>query len=187
MPDTSPSKSLNDQFIAEPTAAGLPWRLLIFSVVLFGLSILIYFGFKFGYESYLDSRAGDLDNQLGQLSNSVSQEDQQRFIGFYSQIANLKIILSQHVSSANIFQFLEKNTLPQVFYSGAKFKAGNGVLELTGRTPSLQFLAQQLSQFEQAPQVGSATLKSTAFNQSGSVDFTMLLAFQPDFLSKPVQ
>jgi hypothetical protein len=187
MPDTNPPKNLNEQFITEPAAVGLPWRLLIFSIVLFGLSLLVYFGFRFGYESYLDSRASDLDNQLGQLSSSVSQEDQQRFIGFYSQIANLKTILGQHVSSANVFQFLEKNTLPQVSYSGAKFKAASANLELVGRTPSLQILAQQLSQMEQSPQIVSATLKSTSFNQSGSVDFTMVLVFQPDFLSKPVQ
>ncbi len=74
MADTNQQpKSLNEQFITEPVAVGLPWRLLIFSGVIFALSILIYFGFSVGYESYLNSRSEDLDNQLSQLSTSISQ------------------------------------------------------------------------------------------------------------------
>jgi len=180
-------KSLNEQFMTEPAAVGLPWRLLIFSGVIFGLSILIYFGFSVGYESYLNSRSGDLDNQLSQLSNTISQQDQQKFIGFYSQIVNLKSVLGQHIFSSNTFSFLEKNTLPQTFYNEAKFKSDILNLELQGRTASLQTLAQQLAQFEQAPEIQTAILKSTSFNQTGSVDFTINLAFKPDFLSKPIQ
>ncbi len=187
MPDTvQQPKSLNEQFITEPVSIGLPWRLLIFSGVLFALSLLIYFGFSVGYESYLNSRSGDLDKQLNQLSNSVSQQDQQRFTGFYSQIVNLKSVLSQHVFSANIFTFLEKNTLPQTSYTGAKFRTVVSNLELQGRTVSLQTLAQQLAQFEQAPEVQTAILKSTNFNQNGSLDFTISLTFQAGFLSKPI-
>ncbi|TSA46378.1 hypothetical protein D4R51_00255 [bacterium] len=188
MPDTTQQqpKTLNEQFVAEPVSVGLPWRLLIFSVVIFALSLLIYFGFSVGYESYLSSRSDDLDKQLNQLSDSISQQDQQRFIGFYSQMANLKTVLSQHIFSSNIFSFLEKNTLPQTFYTEAKFQATALNLELQGRTVSLQTLAQQLAQFERAVEIQTAILKSTNFNESGSVDFVMNLTFQADFLSKPI-
>lgn len=189
MPDTTQQqpKTLNEQFVAEPISVGLPWRLLIFSVVIFALSLLIYFGFSVGYESYLNSRSDDLDKQLNQLSESISQQDQQKFIGFYSQIMNLKSVLGQHIFSSNTFSFLEKNTLPQTFYNEAKFKADISGLELQGRTASLQTLAQQLAQFEQAPEIQTAILKSTNFNQSGTVDFTISITFQSVFLSKPIQ
>ncbi len=164
----------------------MPWRLLIFSGVLFGLSILIYFGFSIGYESYLNSRSADLDNQLNELSNSISNQDQRKFVGFYSQIVNLKSVLNQHVFSSNIFPFLEKNTLPQISYSQAKFKSAGLDLEILGRATSLQTLAQQLAQFERATEVRIAILKSTNFNQNGSVDFTMVLTFEENFLNKPI-
>lgn len=186
MPDTTQPKSLNEQFVSEPASIGLPWRLLVFSIVFFALSLLIYFGLNIGYESYLNSRADDLDNQLSQLSSSISQKDQQQFVGFYSQIVNLKTALNSHVFSANIFPFLEKNTLPQTFYTEAKFNAPSAGLELQGRAVSLEKLAQQLAQFEKAPELQSAILKSTNFNQNSTIDFTMILTFQTDFLSKPI-
>lgn len=187
MPNTNEQKkSLDEQFVKSTTPAGLPWRLLIFSVVLFGLSLMIYFGFKIGYESYLNSRIDDLDNQLSQLSNTISQQDQQKFVGFYSQIANLKTILNQHVFTANIFPFLEKNTLPQVYYNEGKFDSQAMNLELYGRATSLQTLAQQLAQFEKSPELQTAVLKSTDFTQSGSINFTISLSFTSDYLIKPI-
>ncbi len=188
MPDASQQpKSLNEQFVSEPVVIGLPWRLLVFSIVLFAFSILIYFGMNIGYESYLNSKASGLDSQLNQLSNSVSQKDQQQFVGFYSQIVNLKTVLGQHIFSENIFPFLEKNTIPQVFYTEAKFDGTSNGLEIDGEAASLQVLAQQLAQFEKAPELQTAILKSTNFNQnqSGAIDFVISLTFQADFLSKP--
>lgn len=185
MPDTTQPKSLNEQFTTEPVSMGLPWRLLVFSIMFFALSILIYLGMKIGYESYLNSRVSGLDDQLNQLSNSITQQDQQKFVGFYSQIFNLKAVLDKHIFSANIFPFLEKNTLQQTFYSQAKFNAPSLDLELQGRTTSLETLAQQLAQFERAPELQSAVLKDTNFNQSGTIDFTIILNFQSGFLSKP--
>jgi hypothetical protein len=187
MPDTSEqSKSLSAQFTEAPASVGLPWRLLIFSSVLFGLSLMIYFGLSVGYESYLNSRVSDLDGQLSKLSSSINQQDQQKFVGFYSQIANLKTVLGQHIFSANIFQFLEKNTLPQTYYGEAKFDTKSLNLELFGRTSSLQTLAQQLAQFEKASELQTVVLKSTDFSQAGFISFTMSLTFNADYLSKPI-
>ncbi|MEK7169621.1 MAG: hypothetical protein AAB700_02150 [Patescibacteria group bacterium] len=185
MPEGQP-KSLNEQFVSETTSIGLPWRLMVFSGVLFALSILIYFGMSIGYESYLNTRSAGMDTQLEELSNSISQKEQQKFVGFYSQIANLKTVLGQHIFSANIFPFLEKNTLPQTFFTEANFNSISYNLELKGRAPSLQALAQQLAQFEKAPEVHSAMLESTNFNPSGTVDFSVSLNFQPEYLAKPI-
>ena len=185
MPEGQP-KSLNEQFVAETSAVGLPWRLMVFSGALFGLSVLIYFGMNIGYESYLNSRSASMDTQLEELSNSISQKEQQKFVGFYSQIANLKTILGQHIFSANIFSFLEKNPLPQTFYTETNFNSISFSLELKGRVPSLQTLAQQMAQFEKATEIHSVMLKSTNFNPGGLVDFVISLNFQPEFLAKPI-
>ena len=71
-----------------------------------------------GYESYLNTRSAGMDTQLEELSNSISQKEQQKFAGFYSQIANLKTVLGQHIFSANIFPFLEKHFAANFLYGG---------------------------------------------------------------------
>ncbi len=185
MPEQSNQPVFREQFVTEPVAVGFPWRLFVFSLVLFLLSLLIYFGLKFGYENYLQNQATSVDGQLNQLSNAVSQQDQQQFVGFYSQLVNLKTIFASHVFSANSLPFLERDTLPQVYYTDAKFSAGGDALTLTGQASSLQVLAEQMAEFEQAPELQSATLSSTAFNPGGAVSFSVDLVFKPTYLTQP--
>ncbi len=185
MPDTKQNTG-QEQFVSAPISVGLPWRLLIFSGVLFLLSIFIYFGLHFGYESYLDSQSQKLDAQLAQLSNSVSQEDQQNFIAFYSQLSNLKQVMGTHAFSGNVFSFLEANTLPQVFYTEAQYDGTSSGVSLSGTANSLTMLAAQLAQFNKAPQVMNASLNTMGFDpKTNVVSFSMDLTFQPDFFTKP--
>ncbi len=185
MPDTKPSGT-QEQFVTEPISVGFPWRLLVFSVVLFGLSIFIYVGLNVGYESYLDSKSTSLDQKLAQLSNSVSEQDQQQFIVFYSQLANLKKVLAEHAFGGNVFPFLETNTLPQVSYTDAEYNHTASQVTLTGEASSLQMLAAQLAQFNKASGVQRTTLSSLNFSPRGTVSFSIEIVFAPDFFSKPL-
>ncbi len=177
---------VSEQFLSNPVTIGTPWRLFVFSVLLFAFSLLVYFGLKVGYENYLQSRSDALDQNLSQLSSSISQEDEQNFIAVYSQIVNLKSVLGSHLFSENIFPFLEKDTLPQVSYSEAKFSSDTRTLELTGQSVSLQILAEQMAEFEKASELESAVLSGMNFNPGGNTSFTITLTFKGDYLSKPV-
>lgn len=184
MPEVKPIGT-QEQFITEPISVGLPWRLLVFSIVLFGLSIFIYIGLSIGYESYLDSKSEALDKQLTQLSNSVSEQDQQQFIVFYSQLTNLKKVIGDHAFSGNVFSFLEANTLPQVFYTESEYNSVAAQIALSGEASSLQMLAAQLAQFNKAPGVTKTSLSSLSFSPRGTVSFSLDVTFESDFFSKP--
>jgi hypothetical protein len=184
--NVSEKRNLNEVFAGTPASLGTPWRLFVFSILLFGFSLFVYFGLKIGYENYLNSEASSLDDKINQLSNSVSKEDQQKFISIYSQIVNLQNVLNNHLFTFNIFNFLERNTLPQVFYSNASFSSLSRSIQLDGQAASLQVLAAQIMQFEKAPEVESAVLTSMNFNPTGNTSFSMNVVLKKDYLSKPL-
>src|SRR3989344_6383117 len=136
---------LEEEFATETIPVGLPWRLLIFSIIIFGFAVSIYFGLRFGYGNYLDREARTLDKKIEELGAQVKQEDQQNFINFYSQLINLKKALDRHVFASNIFGFVERNTLGTVYFTGAEFLADGRSLDLVGRADSAETLIQQLS------------------------------------------
>ncbi len=183
MVEASPQNSLREQFVTENIPVGFPWRLFTFSLILFLFSVFVFFGLKFGYASYLTGQTSALDKKIQDLSNRVSVEDQARFIGFYSQLANLKKILDRHGFSGNIFNFLEKNTVGEVFYTDADFSAGDNELALKGFAASSEMLVAQLSLFDKAPEVKSVFLNQTNTDRGG-VSFTLTLDFKPDFFQK---
>ena len=181
-----PTQQSGKELFSGIDSAGLPWRILLFSGIVFGLSLFVYFGFRFGYESYLNSRSEKLDQKIEALASEISQEDQQNFIAFYSQLSNLKQVMGTHAFSGNVFSFLEANTLPQVFYTEAQYDGTSSGVSLSGTANSLTMLAAQLAQFNKAPQVMNASLNTMGFDpKTNVVSFSMDLTFQPDFFTKP--
>ncbi|MBI4034266.1 MAG: hypothetical protein HY378_01820 [Candidatus Brennerbacteria bacterium] len=183
MPDGQETR-LREQFIASEVPVGFPWRLFVFSLTLFVFSLFIFFGLKFGYAAYIDSRAEDLDRKIGELARQVSQEEQQNFIGFYSQVINLEKILNRHGFAANVFSFLEKNTLPQVFYNQAEFLSSGESLKLSGVAATNAVLVGQLTLFEGREEVSRVNLNQMSSSPGGAA-FSITVSFREEFFQKP--
>ena len=186
MPEPTPQKrpTLQEQFVTETIPVGLPWRLLVFALTLFIFSLFVYFGLRFGYESYISTQAEDLDMRIEELGQRVSQEDQQGFINFYSQLINLRKVLDQHGFSVNIFGFLERNTLGDVYYNDANFLALDSALVLKGVANSSETLVSQLTLFDGAEEIDRVVLNQMSSGR-GVVTFGVTLFFNPDFFKKP--
>lgn len=173
--------NLEDQFGIEKMSVGWPWRLMFFSVFILILSLFIYFGLRFGYSSFLDNNLTVLEEDISRLSSEVTEEDQDRFVNFYSQLINLKTILEEHPFSSKIFNFLEENTIATVSFSEANISITDRTLSLRGQTDSIKTLAQQLAVFEQSSEVERAILRNISLD-AGKVGFNFILIFKSDFL-----
>lgn len=187
MPEPGTQARLEEEFVTEVIPVGLPWRLLIFSVIIFGFAVSIYFGLRFGYGTYLSSKARELDKKIEALGAQVKQEDQQNFINFYSQLINLKKVLDRHIFASNVFGFLERNTLAAVYYTEADFSADGKSLGLVGRADSAETLVQQLSVFDQSPDLEGVILEQMTFGEKGGTVFSIKLVFGESFFKTPKQ
>ena len=176
--------NLEEEIVNESASTGLPWRLLIFSLIIFGFSISVYFGLKFGYAAYLTERTLAVDKKIGDLANQVTQEDQKKFINFYSQLVNLKNTLDRHWFSQNMFYFLEKNTLADVYYTDADFSADRRTLTLKGSTNSLESAVSQLTILEKSADLDNVVLDSVSFEQN-KVGLALTISFKEDFFKLP--
>jgi len=173
-----------DQVYRADAAAGLPWRILLFSGIVFAMSIFVFFGLRFGYASYLDSRSENLDERIQELASRVSQEDQQDLISFYSQIINLRTVLDRHHFVVKTFDYLEKYVLPSVTYTGAKVSMNGTSIVLSGEANTMQDLIEQLSVFDTAPEFeGKAIIDQLSFNGE-RVGFGVTLQIKPESLKR---
>lgn len=175
---------VSDQIIPEQIPVGFPWRLLVFSVVIFAFSVFVYLGLRFGYRAYIDTTSSDLDRRLDNLAKVITPKDREEFITFYSQIVNLKTVLDKHPFTSNVFGFLEKNTIGTVYFNDASMDVANKALILHGIAVSFENVAQQMAIFERAREINSAILSDVNL-QSNGVAFSVVLTFRSEVLSKP--
>src|SRR3989344_5147872 len=84
----------------EKLTVGWPWRFFLFSILMIITFLVVYFGLTLGYRPFLESLIEEQNIEINQLGQTISQQDQQGFINFYSQLANLQNILNSHVTSS---------------------------------------------------------------------------------------
>lgn len=176
------NKTVAEKFLEpEKLAVGWPWRLFLFSAVIFILILFIYFGMLLGYQPYLASQKQLLDKKINEIGGTVSETDRENFVSFYSQLVNLQSLLNGHVKGSNIYNFLEANTDQGVYYDGADFSAAEHLIRLDGVAKSYDNLFQQLAAFEQAPNISRVILGQAQAADKG-IRFSLQIIFKPELL-----
>ncbi|KKT40959.1 MAG: hypothetical protein UW30_C0015G0030 [Candidatus Giovannonibacteria bacterium GW2011_GWA2_44_13b] len=104
-----------------------------------------------------------LINELERLSNSIN---------------NAKALINSHTYISPIFDFLEKNTLPDVSFSTFNYNADKKTLSLAGEAPSYTEIASQIKIIQNQPEILSATFSNTSLKETGSVNFTTVINFK---------
>lgn len=179
MVGTQENIGTREQFATVQAPIGLPWRISVFAVILFAFSLFMYVGLRFGYRAYLMTQEKNLDAELESLAQQVSTDEQEQFVVLYSQIVNLKSVLDRHTFTANVFPFLERNTVEGIHFSSAEFNGKSFVMKLNGTTPVFETLAGQMAVFEKAPEASAVSLEKVNIS-NGNVTFTTIITFKPD-------
>ena len=186
MPQNAPQNfqnSFTEESSYSPVALGLPWRVLLFAIILFAFSVFILLGLKFGYSAYINNKDVSLDKKIDDLAASVTQDQQKSLISFYSQLNNLKEVLGKHTFSVRIFDLLEKYTIPSIYFNDAKITVDINKVQLSGFARSTEDLVEQLAVFDRAPEFSGSVLQQMNFVPQG-VAFTIILSPKIDALSK---
>lgn len=99
--------------------SGLPWRTLVVSLIILGVTVLIYLGMIFGMQPYLEHQIAKQEGQLDQMTSSMSQNEQKAALNFYSQLYNISVLLKQRVDIMPFFAVLEAHTPGDITLTGA--------------------------------------------------------------------
>src|SRR3989338_3259204 len=173
------AQNIREQFEPENLPVGWPWRLFSVSLIIFLATVISYLGLVFGYEPFLVSKISEIDQEFEQLAQSVPKEDQEKFSQFYSQLANLKSLMENHIVSSRVFPLLEQITNKKIYYASADLKISERKLELEGVADSYEILSEQLESFSR-----NSSIERFIFNQSqlsgGKVQFSAVLIFKSE-------
>ncbi|MEK7608833.1 MAG: hypothetical protein AAB495_04610 [Patescibacteria group bacterium] len=178
-----PSQAI-EKLVRDPGQSPGGYRqLLLLSGTLFFLALVVYLGLKFGYKPYLDSSVSKLDAQIQKFGQEISKEEQDRITAFYSQLVNLRSLLSSRVAATPAFEVLEHNALPGVYFTKASLNALTGEFALTGIAKTIEEVSRQTGVFERDPNVARVNFSNVS-SVSGveGWQFTMSIFLKPDTL-----
>ncbi|MBI4085653.1 MAG: hypothetical protein HY433_00165 [Candidatus Liptonbacteria bacterium] len=174
-----------DRLSREPVhTPGWSGQLLMFAATIFFISVGVYLGLMFGYKPYLNSKISGLDAQIQKFTQEIPLSDQEQLISFYSQLSNLGGILQKHVISSALFDWLEKNTSANIYYTRFNFSPGTNQLALTGAAKTTNDFIQQLQAFQNESAVERINVNSLNVSSNGTWQFDFVLFFTRSFFNQ---
>lgn len=164
----------------ERVGGGTPWRLLLFSVFVFGIMLVSYLGLRFGYKPFLESQIQGLDTEIQKLATLMPQAEREQLTKFYFQVVNLKSILEKHVIASKLIPFAERIAHKQARFKSFSFAGDKGTVSIQMNAATPEAFVQQIEMLRSAPEVTSFAMSGVGVDEGGTINFGVVLTLKPE-------
>jgi hypothetical protein len=178
-----PEFQLIEPFGPGKMPSGWLGRFLRFAVVLFLITLVVYFVIHYVYLGVLDRRIGGLENKIKGLEQEIPTQDGEEVAAFYSQLVNLRTLLEKHIYPSQIFERLELTTHPQVTFANFNYDFGESRIQVDGYAQNLGALAEQLLAFQRTSDFQKINLSDVRQGAS-RLSFTIEIFFKSSLVLK---
>jgi hypothetical protein len=153
-------------------------------LILVILSLLFYGGLLL-YQNKLKKNLNDIKNETLVLDSKRDLKTEKAMIDLDKKISVLKSLFENHFYWSDLFKKVGELTVPEVYFSNAKFGILTGGIELAvgGGTTTYTNLARQILSFQEDSSVEEVQVSGIALGEKG-IRFNLIIIFSKDILFK---
>ena len=161
----------------KPIKKIFPWQ-----EILFYISLVLLMGVVLGYSIlvYFESKALlTLEGLKGKITTVGTIEDkilEMEVLAHKDRVEDFSILIKEYHKSSNFFDFLEKITHPQIWFTSLRLDVQALKATLSGRAASFQVLGQQLEIFQKQDLIEEVKLSDMSLGEGGEVEFSISLS-----------
>ena len=150
------------------------------------LVIFLVFGISYLFLFYTE---GETRKEISSIRQSLQRSPaetalEDKVLGYQKKIVYFSSILDKHKSVINLFNFLERNTHPRVWFSDLQLNVEKNTLQLLGHTGSFEALAQQINILKKQDLVKNLKIKQVSISKEGEIDFSFFFTFDDQILKQ---
>lgn len=159
------------------------WKDIILYVMIGAFIIfLLSFGILSIIQSKKEIKLSDLINKLTMRSSS-EQELENRILKYQKKIKIFSTLLDNHKMPLNVFNFLERNTHPKIWFSKLELNLENNNLNLIGQADDFETVSQQISIFNKNQEyVKKVTIIDVSKDIKEKINFNFKIDLNPQIL-----
>ncbi|PIV43611.1 MAG: hypothetical protein COS26_00330 [Candidatus Nealsonbacteria bacterium CG02_land_8_20_14_3_00_40_11] len=117
----------------------------------------------------------------GKTSERISLEKE--ILKYQKKTEDFSKIIGGHLETLKVFDLLQKNCHPKVWFSSFSLDSKERQVDLSGETQSFESLGQQLLIFQGEDSVESVNLEKVSISKEGKIGFSLSLSLIPNFLN----
>jgi len=144
----------------------VPWISILLVIIIIGLY------FWFNYQLTIAKETYDkASNELSAAQSEADKELETRIRLFKERTRDVFELLNKRLLTSNVFNFLEANVHPDVYFDNLVFNQGSRTLELSGVAIDYKNLGEQMSVLDNEDFINNITLNRVQLNPEGNVGF----------------
>ena len=162
------------EIIPKPVKKTPSWQIVLFyfSVLFAIMTIFAYFTLS-SLEKSLEKDIQELTDKISQGKTAEVITLEKEILAYKKKIDDISPYIEQHILSSQVFDFLEKNTHPRIFFSKVTLSPKPSRVLLSGLCDSFLTLGQQFMILDEAPQVKSVGLNNIFLAEKGGIEFDL--------------
>lgn len=152
---------------------------------LLGVELLVFGGLWF-WQNRTGKEILKAEQDMRQIEFDTSKISAEvaNVASFQTRLANLEIILQNHLYWSEVFQYLEQNTYKAIVFDSVQSDENTHILIISGTTLSYTDLAKFILGLKQTPKISEVELKNSTQNEEegGGIKFVVEVKFNPILL-----
>jgi len=157
------------------------WQELLFYLSFLCLAVTLLFCIGFGVLAKRSSLELEKINQ--ELAKEKTQEEikaENQVLDYEKKVAAFTTLLKKRKPLSRIFDFLEAQVHPGVYFTKMGFVAESDILQVSGLADNFQILGQQTLIFKKDSSVKDINLKQVGIGKFGGVEFSFEVSFNKE-------
>lgn len=168
--EITPKRKLKTPFLIAIIVASL--------LVLVGLVLLGSY-FYFAVQIKKMSKALEEKAQIVAPLLTDIKEKENELMPLKQKIDDFGDLLSKHKKPKEVLEFLEKITLPKVWFQNFSFNSGTGAITISGQTESFLMFEYQTFVLSKEPSIKNLNLTKVSIDKEGKVNFSYQFTIDP--------
>lgn len=148
--------------------------LLFFSIIYI---VLNHFNIKKSQEAL-----ADLEQALIEEETSEKIALEKEMLNYERKIKNFSQLINQHLKTSKIFEFLQENCHPKVYFNSFSLDSRQRIAIVSGETDSFESLGQQYLILKANPDVKGVTLSNISIAKMGKINFNLSISLDSKLL-----
>lgn len=159
------------------------WEMVagIVLAILFVVLLASYFYFFFTIKK-MNQQIQEKEAAVIPLEKAIKEKEEE-LIPLSQKINGFNQLLAEHKTPLNIFELLERVSLPKVWFSEFDFNSDTKEVTVSGKTNTFTVLEQQISVLKQEPLLQNLNITEVSIlMKEEGIKFTFSLFFNPSIL-----
>ena len=166
------------------------WVDVVFYFVISSLIATILCYLIFNAKIYFQKiKIEDFKISLATVGTDEQKVMEKQVFDYQKKINDYTPLIQNHRIISNVLAYLEKNTLPNVWFSRFSMGGKDADIILSGETESAETFSRQISVFEASKYLSKITVLGSTLGDKNRSDFNLILSLDPrifTFIKKPI-